>query len=1660
METQKSDTSVLVAEAGENAETTVQQMTNSDEFELFVGDYIEFTAGPKVGTKGMIYFLDDELLRVLPDGASDRLVDIETSIFADENTRMKRDPTSLNSFVEIADLKEGNAVQTFDANGTAVTAYKVESINKEEDSVVLLQIDGEGTETGERENILFTEDGRVRGIPLDAPFAVLRAQEMPKPPLSEEEEKDANTEAEEEEVLLEQVLEEVEDDADQVIQARKAEEIIYDDAEQKNDFIEMERAALNPEKRNSVKELQRIRRLMESCIQLRNDILEYKESGRVDLKPVVYQTLAALLNSTNFPLAKQVLRVYRTLYLDVKEEGVEDPTLDLQVLEEAVDGGIAFLEEQYKKRTAEGEGIQTQLPRLYTALKQFFENYFRVIGPMKGDAIKSSEFDRDFFRLNVPIVFNGEELDTKQIVKGISNVGDKFLGTNDIRPVSFSYMRTIKSRIGKYGEKRRKIIGPIEEGDEAEAWLFVLFPFLFLRDLGAIRSGKFALDVGNSFSNPKTMKMILDEAGGIKTIHTPGDIIVIDADGQAAGNIELEHWLKAQSLYGNGIGDLLPYLKSIGLDSAEFTPDQQYVLLKKIQFYQANLKTFLKEIRQQANEILRNPQPVKNFSLLSQEEQAKFFELLTGSNESNSEKILMDKIDEFKKKYPSWQNNDLGIFSYLYTHYPDYVLASISGIPQFKAEERKRVVDDTFLESLRQALAYQKKASEEGEPPLINECDHVKNLADIRKIDDDDQRIQVMVRKFLPMFQGRTEDHWIHCKVCKSHLICEHEYLMILEKTHPVQKDQIHKQILLNFGDGVFNGKFICGNCGQPIQQLEFDRETNDDGKALESEPLSEQAETAFLNELENLLDIQVRVDEIKEATKKTVKPEEQSILTFLGEMCNALGVQPGETSLSRMLRTIQRLVQNRQYKTSADWDAYQKRQKEKSTQKQVFPTFQEFVNEDILMNCAAVLFVEIQSAVPDFTIRSGVSGCGDITFQGYPLNTDNSKKDGLEYISCAIATLVRDEKPWGETFLARAYRSKDPIPNRKKRIFSLLSGPYIEKVIAEAEMQGLLEKKRAVLLKEKGERALTGRHAEDIPSDFLPAPIVLTEEQLKRAEAPTIGDAATPTQRAYAWLLEGYRLAKLNGVYDKANPFSEVSCCYSTIQDPLSFWITQSLPALPKKLPPQGPRGSMLLLKLDLRKQELLLGEPNPRLMYRLFLRVCFPREGIVNPRVGLPHEPGYDNKCPYCQFEFPVDPRLPPPQLSYSKSKSIQGEYDKEYQTEVQSLYDKEIGALQAAGVVQGVTVEKETFETLLQATNSHFIIPPLTRKSVATDLQTLEGLLSLNPEPFDGFQETIQQLIREISALAKNADAADVRVAYGPISGTMSSNKEEIETVFKRDKANEKLVLIEWQTLWNASPQNLGEMLRTFLLLPLQRVLNETRFEFNDLVHRENAVYSVISRDEKETLMGYLSKHLGQVKAIQTILERLGDRSRQEVCIKKIKELVERLTVVIPLFIKVLRSNVVPFGAIGLPYLQRSILAGMLWDFINPDALGGKDTLYQILRTCFLKAQEKDEKTMLSSEEIRKFIAARSEGEKVEIINEFDKMDPEEKRAELMMKSLKLGRWARGGKGILTYDAVQMANELAERQRRGIEDWQGAQEATDGYDTYARDGEEGDD
>ena len=1652
--------SVVIADQA-SADAAAKEIKSIDEEpELFVGDTIQFTQGPMVGTKGMIYYLDEELIRLLPTGVSDRLIDIdlteEDNVFFNEETRIKKDPTALQTFVEIADLKEGNLVQTFDADGTPVYIYKVASVNLQEDSAVFKELDENREETGNDLELVFTIDGRVRGIERDIGFSVVRPQPDDGPVSRNEDEEE---EEEEEEITLTKVLDEPEEDEDEVFEDRKAEDVLYQDKEQRDDFLEMERAALDPAKRSDPKLMKKLTRLRDSFFQLRNEISEYLEPGRSELKPVVYLTLASLLKEAEFPLAKQILNISKSVYLDHSEKHFDeenkvedsltydDDTIDLHYLSDAVNDGIDFLQTEYTSANKELGAAVLQLPKFYTVFQQYFDNYNRSFLPRKSDTKSTIEYDRDFFRLN-PLAI----LETP-VLKGIGNTSDAeaVVNVDDIKEIGLSYMRAIHSRIGKYGDRKMKVKGVIEQGDEAEITHFVLFPLLFLRDLGSIRSGKLSIDIGNGFGVPQTMEMILTEGGGIEEIPRADSILLVNKDGTNVGNIELETWLKAQPLYGNGIGDILPFLKSFGLASGEFTFYQQSVLLQKIRLYQANVKKYISDIRKKSDELAKEKVSPKNFSFLDEDQAKLLFQPIEG------QPILRDLLQKFQYYSPSWKLNDIACFAYLFKEFPDYLLAALSGL-ETVAQAQVRAAGDIALKRYFDIMAARQKEREEGQPPIKNDCDHVKNLEMIRKIRDEDKYVAVMLKEFLPIFAGKKEDHWIECKVCNKHLMCQHEHLMLLEHTHPKQKNEIHKKILFNYNGGVFNGKCICGNCGQPIQDIEYDNhlEFDDEGRPMVgSAPITDEMDESLENELNVLLEKKSRP--IGKKTKEESSGDTELVVFILNEISSAIGAYiPSE--LDRMLRIIDRLMGS----VEKDIDKYnqdiaKKRdaQIKKGEKPSVYPSYEEYYNQNLISYCATVLFVEIQSSIPDLTPIGVAPGCEKPSFVGFPLSPDESQLEGVVYLSCAVASLIRNEEPWRTTIWMK-------IPMKeKKRQDSILRSirANLQPTLVDAEIITLLQKKRE-FLESKGADALTGRHLDRIPSDFLP--ILYDKQEEKNAEAPIIGDAATPSQKAYAWILQAHKLARASGLYDPGNPLSEASCCYSELVRPMQFWREAAgLPGLPAKQPPLGARGSTLLLETEIRKPERLLGEPDPELMYRLFLNVCFPREGIDNPRVGLPHEPGYDNKCPYCQFTFPVNPRLPPPVLSYSKDKKAQKQFDEEYKSEVAEIENKEIDSLIGAGAIEGKEVQKQTFERLLNATNSHFLIPREPPKTVATD--TLDRLSDVNPEPFKGFKDMILQLKTNLQPLTIGAAEDEIRLAYAEVSDKARIFKELVERILKTrtTEATYSSVLAELKLLSSSPSQFVGESLRTFLLLPLQRLQSTTEFRPVGIESaKRRAIYSLIGPDDKKIINDFMNSHTDN-SILRSELENLSEPVR-DVMNKKITVLLEKLTVIIPLFIKVLRSNIVPFGSVGLPYIQNTILYGMLYEFVRPEELGGNLAAKSMLVNCLAKAQEPKENVLKSPDQIRKFILDDAEAEKQVIISKLDKMKPEQKRAELLMKSYGMGDWARGLK-VKKYDVAQQEFEATQRDlrnKRGEDNFYNedrkATDTEDGYAVAADDGE----
>jgi hypothetical protein len=158
--------------------------------------------------------------------------------------------------------------------------------------------------------------------------------------------------------------------------------------------------------------------------------------------------------------------------------------------------------------------------------------------------------------------------------------------------------------------------------------------------------------------------------------------------------------------------------------------------------------------------------------------------------------------------------------------------------------------------------------------------------------------------------------------------------------------------------------------------------------------------------------------------------------------------------------------------------------------------------------------------------------------------------------------------------------------------------------------------------------------------------------------------------------------------------------------------------------------------------------------------------------------------------------------------------------------------------------------------------------------------------------------------------------------------------------------------------------------------------------------------------------------------------------------------------------IRPIVIPGRSNTLEYIQRSILYGTIGTLLNSDDIPSDtvitssiknigDPSIQYIRNLLVSilTKYKNERLSYDDQQIKNLIAIRDEKERVNVVNEFNKLTDEERVIELMNKRLGLGKWAVGGtKLIYAYDKDYYDLERQKRISAGIIDVPGLGQGDD--------------
>jgi hypothetical protein len=1575
---------------------------------LFIqlGDRIIVDSTKYGRTIGTVYYRNGERISIKPDGVSNMLHDFNVEetengeIFNEDDgviSVMVIEKRKFESFVEQQDLRINQIIDTFDESGALYKSYKITQVDKENDVIQITDLDDPDTPYDLHFNFI--------GIESDEDFKVISIRQLTGDDKGAEGEKESKEGDEFKEVYEDDEEGAEEEDGDEIEEVGFVEIVrpkvfreaaVYEqripDTLQKvdalNDFI----GSIDPSLQKDPKSIRAVRILVETLFNLKQATIAYNDDGSVrGQKEISATTLAELINKTTVPLGRPVLKVSKKEY----EMPDEETAIDIGRSEEAkASEYVHFVnfEDELSVMVQDKSAIVSskmtgapggQIVREWNDQQRYLKEF---LSPWKANGVVEPQWhalsDSEFFRTMPPdstIDSDGEESFVRELPGYVPSV----IRDKDSDPifdkVHFGIERALTTTYRKGDDNRKKQALLPEESATMNSYL--IFPAKTASTIGTTRSSSIAVDSGRSQMTPKTMLDIIKLTGAPKEVGTSADLILLDVEGTTLGNIPLNDYIDGISVPALGLGDTFATLEQYGVDKLELTPELAGVLLNKIDLYQKQLISTLAKLRTiietegakepEANPFLENPAILE--------------EILTQPK-------LVEDLLEFERINPTLASSDLGKVAYLLKKHQDYFQVAPGKNPVLIAKALLDANNDAYIQSLKIANIIKYNQLNAGFKPKKNTCNHVKDLVAVRRIGDDYERFKNLV-DFFKKYQGERDNNWINCNLCKEHLLCIHERLQIQAFLSPKEKQAIDKEIILKFSGGVFQGKYICRNCGQAIKDLDFDNnlEFDDEGRPKSGTAVLVDKDAVLEEKLEELMG--VPIEPVKKVDLK-LSDKETIVYNVIREISQRVGINLDNAGYRRIIDH-----------TLAFMGTFPTRSSYESSKKSGSPDYDVASSRNLITASGTFLLLEIQTKIPSYVVRYTLMGCKTPGFDGYPLDSDPSRIQGIEYIACAIGSIRRNEAPWNQTGFQK-------ITDEVKRQTGIVA--YIKNVLKQALKNEMtlahLSEKRAYLTDVIGVEADKDRPKDMIPATFLPEQIIITpEDAAKDAITPEVA-AAMGNKGSQAlvklWIRQAHSLAKQTASLIRGSPLSETTCCLSNIEGPGTFWKSASdLPPIGKRQLVPNQQGQPLVTEFIPRDAGSVVAEPDKELYYRLFLKCCFQ-----GPRKGYPHEPGLTNMCPWCEFQFPTNPAVM--------------DTDTEGKTALAS---------------QTVDTNTSEFDSLLDTIHKVNNVPALTHHEIKSVREIMAEFGELTPQPIHEWREVIAETTTRFLELPPNSDRGDIAAAAGVISEATAGPRRVIYerlTSTKLQDVLEEIVTLSWS--------NFFQVIQNYFITPLKRMV--VNYNTESLFIPTELEKSLSKQHVDKDLKPILEAELSTVSKREDILKRPALNLARA----KINYFIKQMSAILAFKTKV-RPIIIPGRDVTLTYIQRTLLYGPLASLLNSSELppGFEDVssvraiadpsmkfLLEVIAETLVKY--KSERISFNDEELKQMIAIRNEKERTNIIDEFDKMTDEERAVELMNKRLGIGKWAVGGtKLIYAYDKDYYDLEREKRLAAGIFD-----------------------
>lgn len=970
--------------------------------------------------------------------------------------------------------------------------------------------------------------------------------------------------------------------------------------------------------------------------------------------------------------------------------------------------------------------------------------------------------------------------------------------------------------------------------------------------------------------------------------------------------------------------------------------------------------------------------------------------------------------------------------------------------------------------------------------PTLNSCRHVHELESLRGVREDGKRM-LLLQRFVERYKGGMEGNWVTCGACKQHLVCRHEILLLNEFLHPGRGQSLHKSLLLEFSGPVFEGAYICKNCGQKIADLEYDTglEYGDDGQPLVGRTvIDSNAEDA-----EELDQTVAMAEEGKEADTLGFPTDDLPHFYLARAVLENAGIVATPEMYRRVVESLKLFLA----KTVPDREKYEKRRLElQATAKKGMAVplpFAVFEANFRVGGLGALAVLELQTSNP--SIPFPARGC-KLDKGGMPL--EESGNGAIRYMSCVIAGVLRKDEPW----ISVAWNRETNIPKRidlaERAIVNALSyilglspaegrppHPPIADLTDKCQ-QRLTDTRNAMLGIGNDEGFGLASAADHLPPQFRPMPrrIALSEmntnsvgnadQLLKNAASGNLEKVGSFIQDRQKHLIFSVMNSFHTDGAETAAPSlpqrSDSVCCYQSLKavrqvgcgvrslrDQIGDAHMEEVEKLETAAhilrdrdPTHSANGTHLYVPWSAPPTTVLEPTADPSMYYLLFLKHCFRGNNM-----GGLHEFQDNHECRHCGFQIPALEFLVPGNIAAA---------GKQFEVALREMNEERKALALKALADQGVTVDELSFRELEDAIHIQKSVHPQPAPETPDMFQILGAMGALVAEaPFlqsavedwAVFQSAVQRILENTN---RDTDIQR-RLRLSAFSGILDERKAAIQlrlltlfgarsTQVQKELVEESMVALEEITDAIKGSVAIRNVERMFGIDAEQIAAG---YDGKGQRLPVNKWFPKVSRSHKE-LLEKIWDNQGAV--VRTALKALDEETEvvQEgvrSALRTMSAWVGRWTYFWTIYVRpiLLTEEELKFV---LEWSVLHILAAFLTDssplFSSLADVPRKKViafLHSWILDSLKQTLQQVSRFQMSAHQIQEAIQARTELEHAYFVKRFDDLDRDLRKLELLKKKYKIGDWNVGTtKNLFSYNADFFEFERAQRAAMGLPDF----------------------